>query len=114
RDAGRLGGLGADGMSRDQTRGPLRSLATSHDNRRTIDNPGGIVATGLNAALAAAAGEIIVRVDGHTEIAPDYVRQCVRELSRSQADNVGGKMTAAATGSVGRAIAAATSSPFGV
>ena len=113
-DPGGIEVLVADGMSGDETREILRSLAATHDNLRMIDNRGGIVATGLNAALASAAGEIIVRVDGHTEIAPDYVRQCVTELSRSRADNVGGRMTAAARGSVGRAVATATSSPFGV
>jgi len=35
----------------------------------------------MNAALARAQGEIIVRVDGHTIIAPDYVRECVLALS---------------------------------
>ncbi len=104
----------SDGMSTDGTREIVRSLQTQHPNLRLIDNPAKIVPTGLNAAIALARGEMIVRVDGHTVIAPDYVRQCVAVLQRSGADNVGGRMDAAAQGWFGRTVALATSSPFGV
>ncbi len=67
----------------------------------------------LTAGLQQAKGEVIVRVDGHTEIAPDYVEQCVSELKRTEADNVGGKMTAIGNGAFGTAVALATSSFFG-
>jgi succinoglycan biosynthesis protein ExoA len=110
----RLEVLVADGMSTDGTRAIVESLRSRHPRLRLIDNPRGIVPTGLNAAIQQAAGEIIVRVDGHTEIAPDYVRQCVAELQRSGAENVGGRMTAVASGAFGQAVALATSSPFGV
>ena len=70
--------------------------------------------TGLNLALAAAEGEIIVRVDGHTNIEADYVRWCVEALERTGATNVGGRMDAVGRGRFGEAVAAATSSPFGV
>jgi hypothetical protein len=79
-----------------------------------VDNPGRIVPTGFNAALARAGGEVIVRVDGHTIIAPDYVSECVSALAASGADNVGGRMDAEGGGPVATAIALATSSPFGV
>ena len=52
-----------------------------------------------------ARGEIIVRVDGHTFIAPDYVRQCVEILQRSGAESVGGRMDAVGTNCFGRAMA---------
>src|SRR5262245_28811196 len=106
--------LVADGFSTDGTREIVRELQTRHTNLFLIDNPGLIVPTGLNAALRQARGEIIVRVDGHTEIAPDYVRQCVAALRRSGADNVGGPMQAIGAGLFGEAVALATSSPFGV
>jgi hypothetical protein len=79
-----------------------------------VDNPEKIVPTGLNRALAIAKGEMIVRVDGHTIIAPDYVRQSVEALKSSGADNVGGRMEAVSEGRFGRAVAVATSSRFGV
>src|SRR5687767_7854801 len=65
----------ADGMSDDGTREILHDLA-SRDNRvRIADNPGRIVSTGLNAAIQAATGSVIMRMDAHTEYAPDYVKQ---------------------------------------
>lgn len=110
----RLEVLVADGRSRDGTRALVERLAERHPNLRLLDNPGRIVSTGLNRAIREARGEVVVRVDGHTEIAPDYVRRCVEALRRTGADNVGGRMAAVAYTPVGRAIARATSSPFGV
>jgi succinoglycan biosynthesis protein ExoA len=104
----------ADGMSADGTRETVKTFQDTSRNIILIENPGKIVATGLNAALRQARGDIIVRVDGHTIIAPDYVEQCVTALSRTAADNVGGRMHAAGEGITGDAIALATSSPFGV
>lgn len=106
--------LVADGMSDDGTRDIIRGYQEKHPNLRLVDNPGRIVPTGMNAALKVARGEIIVRVDGHTIIAPDYVSKCVEALQRSGADNVGGRMNAAGKGAFGEAVAVATSSPFGV
>ncbi|HWC64859.1 MAG TPA: glycosyltransferase, partial [Thermoanaerobaculia bacterium] len=79
-----------------------------------VDNPEGIVPTGMNRAIAVARGDVVVRVDGHTIVDPDYVRQCVSALRRSGAQNVGGRMTAVGEGAFARAVAAATSSRFGV
>lgn len=104
----------ADGMSTDGTREIIGQVQAQHPGLRLVDNPGRIVPTGLNAAISQARGEIIVRVDGHCEIAPDYVRQCVAELQRTGADNVGGRMSAVNDGSFGAAVALATGSPFGV
>ena len=104
----------ADGMSTDATRSIIRNLDSREIEVRIIDNPGLIVPTGLNRAIEAATGEIIVRIDGHTIVAEDYVRQCVAELLRSGADNVGGKMNAVGTTPFSHAVAEATSSPFGV
>src|SRR2546429_241890 len=95
--ADRLEVLVADGMSRDATRDRVRARQAGHPNLRLLDNPRQIVASGLNAALAQARGEIIVRVDGHTVIAADYVRQCVMALARSGAENAGGRMLAQGT-----------------
>lgn len=108
--------LVADGMSDDGTREAVAELARAHPARAVelVDNPGRIVPTGFNAALLRARGEVVVRVDGHTVIAPDYVSQCVAALTASGADNVGGRMDAEGSGPVAEAIALATSSRFGV
>lgn len=114
--AARMQVLVADGMSDDATREVVAELARAHPDHAVeiVDNPGRIVPTGFNAALERASGDVIVRVDGHTIIEPDYVAECVRALAESGADNVGGRMDAVSDGPVGAAIALATSSPFGV
>lgn len=104
----------ADGMSDDGTREIVQAMQAQYSNLRLIDNPGKIVPTALNAAIAQARGDVMVRVDGHTIIAPDYVRECIAALKRSGADNVGGRMDAVNETPFGRAVALATSSPFGV
>jgi len=70
----------ADGMSDDGTREGIEALAQTNSSVRLVDNPGRIVSTGLNAAIRASQGEIIVRMDAHTQHATDYVRQCVAVL----------------------------------
>jgi len=112
--ADRLEIIVADGMSTDATRSLVDRFRQDHTNIRIVDNPGRIVPTGFNAALRQARGDFIIRVDGHTEIAPDYVRCCVSELLASGADNVGGRMNAQSQGIFGSAVALATGSPFGV
>jgi len=112
--ADRLEVLVVDGMSTDRTREIVAQFAADHPNIQLLDNPRRIVSTALNIGLARAKGEVIVRVDGHTVIEPDYVRQCVRYLAETNADNVGGPMRPTSESYLGKAIGLATSSPFGV
>src|SRR5204863_2888738 len=68
------------------------------------------VSTGLNRALALARGEVIVRMDVHTEYAGDYIAQCLAALESTGADNVGGPWHAqpdADAGPMQQAVAAA-------
>lgn len=109
--------LVVDGMSDDATREEIARTVDAHPGCarvRVLDNPSGIVPTGMNIGLRHACGQIVVRVDGHCEIAPDYVRRCVAALHETGADNVGGLQQAIGTTPVAQAIALATSSPFGV
>src|SRR5262245_42008063 len=78
----------ADGMSEDGTREALRRLANNDSRLLVIDNPKRIISAGLNAAIRVAHGEVIVRMDAHTEYAPDYVQQCLAVLQETGADNV--------------------------
>jgi len=112
----RLEVIVADGQSQDGTPQRVADLATAYPATTVllVANPSGTAASGLNAALACAHGEIIVRVDGHTVIEPTYVRECVAALRRSDAQCVGGRMDAVGETSFGTAVAQATSSPFGV
>lgn len=103
-----------DGLSTDKTRESIQAYQQNHSQIHIIDNPKKIVPTALNAAIRQAKGDIIIRIDGHTLIAPDYVRKCVETLQRTGADNVGGCMTAEGATSFGKAVAIATSTPFGI
>lgn len=104
----------ADGMSDDGTRLIAGRMAAQYKILKVIDNPGRIVSRGLNLAISAAKGDVIVRMDAHTEYEPDYVRQCVQVLAESAADNVGGPARTKAETYLQKAIAAAYHSPFSV
>lgn len=103
-----------DGCSDDETPAIVAGMAEKDERITLLQNRGRIVATGLNQALAVAAGAIVVRVDGHCEIAPDYVRRCVANLQRGDVAGVGGPLDTVGTTPVARGIAAAMSSRFGV
>jgi succinoglycan biosynthesis protein ExoA len=102
----------ADGMSDDGTSEVLKKYSVKSPQLRVIVNPGRIVSTGLNAAIRAARGEIIIRMDAHTAYAPDYCRLCVETLSHTGADNVGGPARTKAVGVRAQAVAAAYHSRF--
>src|SRR5712691_11831490 len=102
----------ADGMSVDGTRQVLERYRRNFPALRVIDNPDKITSVGLNAAIHAARGEIIIRMDAHSEYAPDYIRRCLEVLNETGADNVGGPALTRADGYLGRAIALAYHSEF--
>jgi glycosyltransferase involved in cell wall biosynthesis len=104
----------ADGMSDDGTRAIVEGIAAADRRVRLIDNPGRIVPTGMNRAIAAATGQFIVRVDGHTIVQSDYVSRAIETLVRTGAEGAGGAMTPIAEGAFPGAVALATSTPFGV
>ncbi len=107
--------LVGDGMSTDRTRVILAEISARRPGRlRVIDNPRRLQAAAMNAMIATARGEVIVRMDVHARYAPDYVRQCVTVLDETGADNVGGAQRAAAKSWFQRAVCAALDSPLGV
>jgi len=80
-----------DGMSDDATRARVEQMArTTNLPVRLLDNPARTVPPALNLGIREARGDIILRMDGHTEAAPDYVHRCVSALLNTGADNVGG------------------------
>jgi succinoglycan biosynthesis protein ExoA len=101
--------LVADGGSTDRT----RVIARSEPLVRVIDNPGVHQGSGLNRIIAEAKGDIIVRVDGHCELPPDYVSNCVAALTSTNAAMVGGAMVPIGTGPTARAVASAMTSKIG-
>jgi succinoglycan biosynthesis protein ExoA len=119
-----------DGMSNDGTREIIQRIISrkasscapapqSNDKSRQpsitlIENPKRIVSIALNLGLRQARGDIILRVDGHCEILPDYLRKCLEALEKTGADNVGGIQRATGGNLVSLAISLATTSPFGI
>jgi glycosyltransferase involved in cell wall biosynthesis len=79
---------------------------------RLLDNRERIVPAAMNVGIQEARGDVIVRVDGHCEIPPDYVRTCVERLEETEADNVGGMQDPIGDGYMAEAIAVATSTPL--
>lgn len=107
--------LVVDGMSDDGTRDVLDALAASDARLKILDNPQRIVPTALNHGITAAKGEIIIRVDGHTNVAPDFVRANLELLrEHPEAWSVGGPIAHRGRTARARAIAAAMSSRVGV
>ncbi|GAB3074321.1 hypothetical protein GCM10027053_45070 [Intrasporangium mesophilum] len=112
--AGSLEVVLALGPSTDRTDEVAAAVAAEDPRVRLVRNPTGRTPDGLNAAIGASTGEVVVRVDGHSEIPDDYVSVAVAELRRVGADNVGGIMDARGTTDFERAVACAMRSPIGV
>jgi succinoglycan biosynthesis protein ExoA len=101
----------AEGGSTDGTRA---SLARFGDRVRVVDNPTGLTADGLNTAIAASEGEIVVRCDAHAWLPPEYVETAVSIIEQTGAANVGGIQHAVGEDLWERVVAAAQSTPLGV
>ncbi len=100
----------ADGRSSDETARLAREAGAT-----VVDNPLRITPAGLNAALAAARGDVVVRFDAHAVMPPGYVEASVQALDEEPgAVGAGGWRQIDASGPWGRAIAAALASRFGI
>ena len=104
----------SDGCSTDGTLEIINSFIQDNSNVHLIDNPQKIVSIGFNLALNKTKGDIIIRIDGHCEIPPDYLENCITLLENKNVDIVGGIIDTISPGIVGTAISIAQSSPFGV
>jgi len=71
-----------------------RALAERDPRIRVVDNPERHIPAGLNRALAASTGEVVIRVDAHSELPAGYTRRMVSSLLEAGAANVGGLMRA--------------------
>ena len=103
----------AVGPSQDRTGEIARGLAA--DPRvKVVDNPAGRTPYALNAGIAAARFDIVVRVDGHGELGVGYIRRAVEILEATGAANVGGVMDAQGTTPFEEAVAFVYRSRFGL
>jgi succinoglycan biosynthesis protein ExoA len=104
----------AVGPSRDRTEEIATALAAREPRITVVPNPSGRTPSALNAAIAAAKFEILLRVDGHAELPDGYITTAVKLLHETGADNVGGVMAAVGVTSFEKAVALAMRSPLGV
>ena len=101
-------------MSTDDTRLIISEWIAEDPRIHLYDNPQKIVPTGMNLLIQQARGDVLIRVDGHCLIAPDYISNCVRHLVEKAVDGVGGPMQTIGEDFVSAVIALAMSSKFGV
>jgi succinoglycan biosynthesis protein ExoA len=99
--------------STDDTASVAAGVAATDSRILLVNNPAGITPTGLNAAIAATTGEVVVRVDGHCELSPGYIATAVQVLAQTGAANVGGRQMAKGDTAFSRAVATAMTSIFG-
>jgi glycosyltransferase involved in cell wall biosynthesis len=104
----------AVGPSKDDTWGVATRLAEQEPRLTVVPNPTGHTPHGLNAAIAAARHDILVRADGHAFLPDDYLSAVVALLESSGAANVGGRMVPEGQGAVSGAVAVAMSSRYGI
>jgi glycosyltransferase involved in cell wall biosynthesis len=106
--------LVADGASTDESVELLRKAAAQHGVALTVlANPDRWVSHALNLCIAAASGDLIVRVDCHSRYPADYLRRCVEAAEATGAANVGGVFVPTGRTPTERAVACAMDSPFG-
>lgn len=102
------------GPSVDGTNDIIDAMAVEDPRIRRIENELGSTPGGLNAAIRASSHPIVVRVDAHSVLPPDYTRIAVETLLRTGADNVGGIMQAVGDTAFEKAVARAYGARVGL
>ncbi|MET9698343.1 glycosyltransferase family 2 protein [Streptomyces sp. NPDC006529] len=112
--AGEMEVVIALGPSTDRTDEIAAQLVSEDPRVHTVPNPTGRTPAALNAAIKASRHPIVVRVDGHGMLSPNYIATAVRLLEETGAQNVGGIMHAEGENAWEDAVAAAMTSKIGV
>jgi glycosyltransferase involved in cell wall biosynthesis len=81
---------------------------------RVLANPPGHRASAINAALAETTADVLVMLDAQARLHPTYIERALEVLKLSHADVVGGPMRPVGRTPIGRALALALQSWFGV
>lgn len=102
------------GPSIDGTAELVAELAAVDPRIRVVDNVVGSTPAGLNLAIEQSRYPIVIRVDAHSVLPPDYARVAVETMLETGADNVGGLMDAQGTTPFERAVARAYGSRVGL
>lgn len=117
-DAKRCEIIVVDGRSTDTTRAVVADCAVRLPDIsvRLVDNPVRHIPVALNLGIAAARGDVIVRMDAHSLPSANYVHRCVELLCAGAGDVVGmpWHIRAGAETAAAQAIALAVAHPFGI
>jgi succinoglycan biosynthesis protein ExoA len=103
-----------DGDSEDGTTDVVRRHAAEDDRILLLHNPKRTVPYSLNLALEAAEADLLVRVDAHATVPPEYVARAADLLESGDWGGVGGVKRGVGRTPAGKAVAAAMASRFGV
>lgn len=108
--------LCVDGASTDRTADIVREYTRRDPRMKLVPNPRKITPVAMNLGIRQSTGDKIVFLGGHAQYAEDYLATCEEVIERTGADVVGGLMKTMPINntSIGRAIATATTSSFGV
>lgn len=101
------------GPSKDKTNEIAKALSKEYPVQ-LVQNPTGKTPAGLNLAIAKAKNDVVIRVDAHSVLSPDYSISAVKILSETSAGNVGGLMKAEGVTPFQKAVAWAYGSRFGL
>lgn len=108
----------ADGGSTDGTHQVIDDYQAAHPHLKLkwVNNPKRIIPAGVNVAMLASSGEIIVRMDAHSIPQQDYVALCVEALEAGKGENVGGRWDIMPSNDswIAKSIALAAGHPIGV
>jgi glycosyltransferase involved in cell wall biosynthesis len=99
--------------STDDTEAIAAALAANEPRVMVVSNPAGTTPAALNTAIAATAGEVVVRVDGHARLSAGYIEGAVATMCLTGAVNVGGIQAAVGGTPFEQAVATAMTSWFG-
>lgn len=102
------------GPSTDDTNRIVADMASRDPRIKTVDNPDAATPIGLNLAIAQTTNPVIIRVDAHSGLAPNYTRRGVEVLRETRAANCGGLMHARGRTAFQKAVARAYMSPVGL
>jgi len=102
-----------DGDSADRSREIVLEKQARFPNLRLLSNPSRVVPPAMNLGIRQARGLYVIRMDAHAEYPSDYIANCVAELERTGAANVGGRWITkpGADSAVARTIAFITQNP---
>ena len=102
------------GPSIDGTTELVEEMSSVDPRIRVVPNEIGSTPAGLNTAIRASHYPVVIRVDAHSVLPPDYARIAVETLERTGADNVGGIMDAQGTTPFEKAVARAYGTRVGL